>query len=408
MILRTETVTVVFTDLVGSTPLASRLGHEAYEVLRRAHFDALRAAASDLRGDEIKSTGDGLVFAFGSADDAVSCMIRMQQVTDLAARRNGGDPKIRIGASCGQTNRDGNDIFGICVVEAARLCAVAEPEQILVADLVRALVRGLGYKFGASSEFTLKGLPEPVSASTVAWEPRPAPDGSIPLPPKILAVRHLRALRPRRRAGGDRPPLGQGQGGPAPGGAARWRAGDRQDAARHRGGAVGHREGAVVLFGSCDEDVGPALPALRRGAPALRRARARRGARRHVREHQGELLRLVPELGAARARPPAAAGRRGRDRALPAVRGGRRPPRRRLAAEPGRARPRRPALGGRAGAAAAQAPRALGDADAAPRHRHLSRHRICRAPTRSPRCWPTSAGRPGVERLALHGLDEAA
>jgi len=118
---RTETATVVFTDLVGSTELANRLGHDAYEAMRRTHFNALRLAASQCRGTEIKSTGDGMVFSFGSAGDALACMIRMQQTTDLAARRNGGDPRIWIGASCGEISREDHDIFGISVVEAARL-----------------------------------------------------------------------------------------------------------------------------------------------------------------------------------------------------------------------------------------------------------------------------------------------
>ena len=56
----------------------------------------------------------------------------MQQAVDRAARPSGGEPKVRIGASVGETNRDGNDIFGIAVVEAARLCAAALPGQILV------------------------------------------------------------------------------------------------------------------------------------------------------------------------------------------------------------------------------------------------------------------------------------
>src|ERR1700751_1428510 len=162
--IRTETATVVFTDLVGSTELANRLGHDAYEAMRRAHFDTLRLAASQSQGSEIKSTGDGMVFTFGSASDALACTIRMQQLTDLAARRGGGDPRIRIGASCGEINRADHDIFGISVVEAARLCAAAAPGQILVADIVSRLVRTLGYRFGATNEFSLKGMPDPVHA----------------------------------------------------------------------------------------------------------------------------------------------------------------------------------------------------------------------------------------------------
>src|SRR5687768_14127441 len=137
--IHTEMATVVFTDIVGSTQLASELSFEAYEVVRRSHFELLRLAVSIHRGREIKSTGDGLTIAFSSAGDAVACMIRMQQMVDRAARRQGGKPRIRVGASCGEISHHGNDIFGQAVVEAARLCAAAQPDQILVADLLRAM-----------------------------------------------------------------------------------------------------------------------------------------------------------------------------------------------------------------------------------------------------------------------------
>src|SRR6476646_10072796 len=97
--IRTQTTTIVFTDLVGSTELAIRLGHDAYEAMRRAHFESLRLSALVHQGSEIKSTGDGLVFAFSSAADAAASMIRMQQAVNLAARRSDGGPRVRIGAS---------------------------------------------------------------------------------------------------------------------------------------------------------------------------------------------------------------------------------------------------------------------------------------------------------------------
>jgi class 3 adenylate cyclase len=55
---RTETVTVVFSDLVGSTELAGRLGHDAYELLRQEHFAACRAVVATHHGTEIKTAGD--------------------------------------------------------------------------------------------------------------------------------------------------------------------------------------------------------------------------------------------------------------------------------------------------------------------------------------------------------------
>ena len=86
---RTETVTVVFTDLVGSTELASRLGHDAYEALRQEHFTALRTAVAAHSGTEVKTTGDGLMLRFDSAANAVACAIAMQQATD-------GEVQIRV------------------------------------------------------------------------------------------------------------------------------------------------------------------------------------------------------------------------------------------------------------------------------------------------------------------------
>jgi class 3 adenylate cyclase len=294
--IRTETTTVVFTDLVGSTELASRLGHDAYEALRRAHFETLRLAASIHRGSEIKSTGDGLVFAFASAAEAVACMIRMQQAADLAVRRRNEQTRIRIGASCGETNRDGNDIFGIAVVEAARLCAVAAPSQILVSDLVRAMARGLGYKFVPAGALELKGLSGPIPACTVEWSPRDPSEESIALPPKISQLSAFGMYgRGREQALIER----------------RWTAGKegKQQLVLLTGepgigktrlasevGRKAHGECAIVLFGSCDEHISypyrPFVEALRHYVTSA----SDEALLQHVRDYHGELLRIAPVL----------------------------------------------------------------------------------------------------------------
>src|SRR5262245_17121422 len=99
---RTETVTVVFTDLVGSTELASRLGHDAYEALRQEHFAALRTAVATHNGNEVKTTGDGLMLSFASAADGIACAVALQQATDGAVRRAHRQPlQIRVGISSG-------------------------------------------------------------------------------------------------------------------------------------------------------------------------------------------------------------------------------------------------------------------------------------------------------------------
>src|SRR5258706_16312573 len=101
----TETVTVGFTDLVGSTELASRLGHDAYEALRQEHFNALRRAVAKHGGTEVKTTGDGLMLRFDSAASAIACAVAMQQgpqMTQMATDQRSSATsaaQIRIGIS---------------------------------------------------------------------------------------------------------------------------------------------------------------------------------------------------------------------------------------------------------------------------------------------------------------------
>jgi class 3 adenylate cyclase/tetratricopeptide (TPR) repeat protein len=294
--IRTETATIVFTDLVGSTQLLVRLGHDAYEALRRSHFDSLRLAASVHQGSEINSNGDGLVFSFRSAGEAMASMIRMQQGADLAARRFGGVPRIRVGASSGETTRDGNDIGGIAVVEAARLCAAAAPGQILVSDVVRGLTRGLGYELVWVGEFALKGLPELVSGYAVKWSPRGDSDDVIALPTKIAPVPAFGLYgRAAEQAIIERCRLATQEGtrqvvllAGEPG------IGKTRLAAE--AGRTAHAQGATVLLGSCDEDVRhpyrPFVEALQHyvvNAPD-------EVLLQHVREHHGDLLRIAPSL----------------------------------------------------------------------------------------------------------------
>ena len=88
---RTGTVTLLFTDQVGSTETLQRLGDEEGERLRRAHFALLREAAAMHGGEEVKNLGDGLMVAFVSAVDAIACAITIQQAVhrDRAERRAG-------------------------------------------------------------------------------------------------------------------------------------------------------------------------------------------------------------------------------------------------------------------------------------------------------------------------------
>ena len=76
----TRTVTVLFTDIVGSTDLMARVGTAAATELGSAHFDALRRALAVHRGAEVKTLGDGLMAVFESAADSLACAVTMQQL----------------------------------------------------------------------------------------------------------------------------------------------------------------------------------------------------------------------------------------------------------------------------------------------------------------------------------------
>ena len=165
------TVTLLFTDLVGSTEMLVGLGDEQAEVVRRSHFALLRAAISGT-GHEVKNLGDGLMVVFDSAVDAVACAVSMQQlVHQHNASSDGPAIGIRVGLNVGEPIRDEGDFFGMAVVLAKRICDAAEGGQILASHLVRELVgsRG-GFDFGDPWQAELKGLSTPLAICEVAWE----------------------------------------------------------------------------------------------------------------------------------------------------------------------------------------------------------------------------------------------
>ncbi len=162
-------VTLLFTDLVGSTELLARAGDEEAQRIFSAHHQLLADAVAEHGGHEVKWLGDGLMVAFPSAADALSCAIAMQQSAD---RPVGGERlEIRVGLTAGEALRDVADYFGTPVVTAKRLCDRAEAGQILCSDLVAGLLSGRpGFAFAAVGELELKGLPQPVATYEVRYE----------------------------------------------------------------------------------------------------------------------------------------------------------------------------------------------------------------------------------------------
>ncbi len=162
----TSFLTILFTDLVGSTAMFDRYGDEAADALRREHFASLRAAVVEHGGREIKSAGDGLMVAFTSAADAVRCAIDMQRTTTGAA---GGLP-MRIGLDAGEPILEGGDLHGTPVIVASRLCDAAGDGEVLASEVVRRIAGSrVTVLMRPAGAMRFKGLSEPVAVAIVQW-----------------------------------------------------------------------------------------------------------------------------------------------------------------------------------------------------------------------------------------------
>jgi len=182
------TATFIFTDLVDSTATAARLGPDAAEELRQTHFRLLRGAIIGSGGTEVKNLGDGLMVMFSSPSRALAGAVGMQQAIHHHNRSDGEPLGVRIGLSAGEAVEEDGDFFGDPVVEAARLCAAATSGQILAAEIVRHLVgRHATQTFVEVGPLELKGIPEPVDAVEVLWEPNVVA-GSVPLPGRLVGA----------------------------------------------------------------------------------------------------------------------------------------------------------------------------------------------------------------------------
>lgn len=254
----TATVTILFTDLVGSTALLQH-GPEVAERLRREHTAAVRHAIVRPRGLEVKSTGDGMMVTFASAADAVAAGGAIQRAVQRLIQEDPRHPGVRVGISTGEAFREDGDWFGPPVVEAARLVATdqAGAGEVLATGVVATLVgRRGGHLYTPLGPRQMKGFDEPVEVGRFEWqatEPTaiPLPAGAAMTATAPLVGRQPEAERVRGRwkaaLAGDvatRLVLVSGEPG----------IGKTSLAARFAREA--HAEGALVLWGRCEEDLG--------------------------------------------------------------------------------------------------------------------------------------------------------
>jgi class 3 adenylate cyclase len=146
--------TVVFTDIVGSTEKASKLGDHRWKALLDRHHATVRSLLTRYRGTEIKTTGDGILATFDGPARAVKCAEGICQ----AMRPLGIE--VRAGCHTGEIEMMGDDVGGLAVHIGARIAALAQPSEVLVSSTVKDLVAGSGLLFADRGEHELKGVPE--------------------------------------------------------------------------------------------------------------------------------------------------------------------------------------------------------------------------------------------------------
>jgi pimeloyl-ACP methyl ester carboxylesterase len=145
--------TVLFTDIVGSTELASRLGDRAWRTLLEQHHSSVRRELVRWRGREIDTAGDGFFATFDGPARAIRCGMAVA-VDALTIGL-----EVRIGVHTGECELLGDKVAGIAVHTGARVAALAEGGEILVSQTVKDLVAGSGIEFDARGEHEFKGLP---------------------------------------------------------------------------------------------------------------------------------------------------------------------------------------------------------------------------------------------------------
>ena len=137
-----ETVTVVFTDVVGSTAWRSRVGDVVADGRSAELERASREVVPSLGGTVVKSLGDGVMATFTSAVVALEAAAASLQAVARRLRIGGGEVCLRVGVSTGDMVREGDDWMGAAAIEASRLCAQADGGSVLVADATERLSRG--------------------------------------------------------------------------------------------------------------------------------------------------------------------------------------------------------------------------------------------------------------------------
>jgi predicted ATPase/class 3 adenylate cyclase len=186
--LPTGTVTLLFTDIEGSTRLLRRLGDRYAEVLGR-HDRVVRAACARHGGREVNTQGDAFFVAFERARDAVAAAVQVQRALAAEQWPEGAGVRVRMGLHTGEPVVGAANYVGLAVHRAARICALGHGGQILLSSATRELLEDElrpGISFRDLGQWRLKDFDRPERLFQVVVGDLPA---EFP-PPVSVAVSH--------------------------------------------------------------------------------------------------------------------------------------------------------------------------------------------------------------------------
>jgi class 3 adenylate cyclase len=150
-------VTILFTDIEGSTEMVERLGDEAWLDVLREHNAIVRRIVARFDGIEVKAQGDGFMLAFTSSRMGLRCAIEIQRA--LEGRDGGGATRVRVGVHSGFAIHEDSDFFGRNVILAARIADRARGGEILASQALKEYVEAdPELAFLEGQELALKGL----------------------------------------------------------------------------------------------------------------------------------------------------------------------------------------------------------------------------------------------------------
>jgi len=174
-------VTFLLTDIVGSTALTSKLGNSAAQRVVRAHNAAVRNAAKNFRGTEVKHTGDGMLLTFPDAAAAGRAAMEIQQEGAAYARDNPEAPLVmRLGIHTGEASFEEGEYYGPALSILNGVCSAAGDGQIFCSEETKSRCMGPAFKFLDMGKRKLKGSDREALLFSLEWKPKVAqPKGPV-------------------------------------------------------------------------------------------------------------------------------------------------------------------------------------------------------------------------------------